>query len=465
MAVEFSEYRAPRTVGLFSEPLPEHDGLCWPVCGVDGVGMPHGTGATPKRAFLAWGEHGAAPADAVWVKVTDLGGLTDGGGQEAFLWACLHDCRLFLHLGAEAPAPPAVPGVVPESGSGFAGKVDDVGMLEGDGVGRHGGPAAYVAGLDERDGFLKSTDAGGVTRWRADASWDILATLHYTTANPPDLADKPARVLTLWMVCSGNVICFYTTAAAWAGYTARNWAAFGSLVCQYGYDPKDEGDGVVSGGWQDVLGGVAPVIYGAYSELCGFTAVAPLPWQGGGGLAVFPDDAAAVEQNCGTLNVTHVEGDTGLAFGNASFQPDPGLFVCPRLHFVNGLSAWSGGALFSAAQVATVLYGEPGDFLNIGGHYALAGRAGAGVPWEVVPGFNLLFDPWAVEGLGLHRRGTPDFARVDARDYLPPAPGAEWVRVAAATLRGPVGPVYLDIAGADVDGCLLTASGCTEYMG
>lgn len=105
---------------------------------------------------------------------------------------------------------------------------------------------------------MKSTDAGGVTRWRADASWDILATLHYTTANPPDLADKPARVLTLWMVCSGNVICFYTTAAVWAGYTARNWAAFGSLVCQYGYNPEDEGDGVVSGDWQDVLGGVAP---------------------------------------------------------------------------------------------------------------------------------------------------------------------------------------------------------------
>lgn len=35
----------------------------------------------------------------------------------------------------------------------------------------------------------------------------------------------------------------------------------------------------------------------------------------------------------------------------------------------------------------------------------------------VVPGFNLLFDPWAVEGLGLHRRGTLDF-RVSMRGII-----------------------------------------------
>lgn len=464
MAVEFSEYRAPRAVELFSEPLPEHDGLCWPVCGVDGVGMPHGTGATPKRAFLAWGGHGEAPADAVWVKVTDLGGLTDGGGQDAFLWACLYDCRLFLHLGAEAPAPPAVPGAVPESGSGFAGKADDAGMLEGDGVGRHGGPAAYVAALDERDGFLKSTDAGGVTRWRADASWDVLATMCWRTSSTPGPGGVlPHKYATVYAAVAGNVLCFYTSTCESLG-DGKNWAAFGSVSCQYGYDPRNEDDGCTAG-VQEVLGSVVPVVIGATAALSPMYGIAPLPWQGGGGLAVFEGDAASASMNCGTLNVTHVEGDTGLAFGNASFQPDPGVFFCPRLHFM-GVMAPSAEphAGLSVEHVQAVLYGGASYFPSYGGIYYLpaGGQISSGVP--VVPAFNLLFDPWAVEGLGLHKRNTDDFARVDARDYLPPAPGAEWVRVAAATLRGPVGPVYLDIAGADVDGCLLTASGSTEYV-
>lgn len=187
-----------------------------------------------------------------------------------------------------------------------------------------------------------------------------------------------------------------------------------------------------------------------------------MPWQGGGGDAVFPVDGMA-EMDCGTLNCTVVDGEDGLPFGNASFLPDAGVYVCPRLHFVNGLSAYSGGARFTRAQVEAVLYGSEGDFHVVGGHYALGNGAG-GALVEVVPGFNLLFDPWGVEGLGLHKRGTLDFARVDARDYMPPAVGAGWVRVAAATLDGPAGAVYMDIAGADVDGCLLTASGCTEYM-
>lgn len=467
MAVEFSEYRAPRAVGLFSEPLPEHDGLCWPVCGVDGVGMPHGTGATPKRGHLVWGASGGAPADAVFVRVTDLGGLTDGGAP-AFLWACSYDGRLFLHLGAAAPEPGS--GVLPEAGEGFIGASDAAGMPVGDGTGRHAGPDVYVCGMDERDAYLKTADG----RWRADASWDVLACVYYTVEweqHPETAWTRRADVATVWLVCSGNVICFYTSVSRYidgslAVYRARNWAAFGSVVCQYGYDPEDEEAGVNAGGWQDVLGGVVPVDLGASSELRGLMNVAALPWQGGGGDAVFPADGMA-EMDCGTLNCTVVDGEDGLPFGNASFLTDAGVYVCPRLHFTSGPAAYMGGARFTRSQVETVLYGADGAFSVVGGHYALANGVYGGTPGplvEVVPGFNLLFNPWGVEGLGLHKRGTLDFARVDARDYMPPAVGAEWVRVAAATLDGPAGAVYLDIAGAEMDGCLLTASGSTEFM-
>lgn len=472
MGAAISEFVPPRAVELFTEPLPANDGLCWPVCEVGVGGMPHETGATPKRGHFIWGESGRAPADAVFVKVTDLGGLQEDG-QDAFLWACLYDGRLFLHIGAAAPG--AGSGTLPEAGEGFVAGSDAAGMLDGNGTGRHSGPDAYVCAMDERDAYLKTTNkATGASKWRADLAWDILATAYFRTSNVyTRFNEYPSKVLTVWVVSAGNVLCFYTTtadfhtAAGGAVYRPRNWAAFGSVTLHYGYDPEDEfdvGSGYASTG-QPTFGNVAPVVWGAYADLQPFMAVAPLPWQGeAGDDAVFPADEVA-EMNCGTMNVVCAEEGTGLPFGDTSFQPDPGLYFCPRLHFVNGRSAYSGGAQFTPGNVATILYGQGSDFPAFEldpEHYYLGTLGSQGVHLCVVPGFNLLFDPWAVECLGLFKRDTMDFARVDAHDYLPPAPGAEWVRVAAATLTGPVGPVYLDIAGADADGCLLTASGSTE---
>lgn len=461
MADVWTEYTPPRAVGLFSEVVPPNGGQCWPLAECGGDGMPHNTGSTPKRAPLVWGVSGSAPADAVWVELTDLGDLTGS------LWGALVDNVLFLHLGEDAPT--SAGAVLPESGCGFVGRVDGAGMLSGQGTGRHPGPCAYLCPMDLRDSFLK--DAQG--RWRAEVSWDVLCTAFYRTGTQQtSWHDYPSRVLTVWMVVAGNMLCFYTTvcdfhsAAGGQVYRARNWAAFGSVARCYGYNPLNEFDGVPAGqDWQDALGCTTPVVNGAFSSLGGFMNVAPLPWQDGGGGAVH-DAGDWQDGDFCTLNVSSADDAGALAVGQSSFLVDGGIYVCPRLHFNSGLSAYSGGAQFTPGQVRTVLYGAAGDFpvfLPDQDHFYLGPLGAQGVYVPVAPGLNLLFDPWGVEGLGLHERTDGlAFSRRDARDWLPPV-ATDWRCVAAATLQGPAGPLYLDIAGAEMDGCLLTASGSTEF--
>lgn len=460
MPLEMTEWTPPRTVVLFSEAVPPNGGQCWPVATCDEEGMPHETGGTMKRAPLAWGESGGAPADAPWVEVTDLGDL------EGSLWAVLVDGVLYLHIGTAAPDAGGLQQV--ESGSGFIARTNEECMRDGQGTGRHPGPSAYLCPKDARLYFLKSGD-----KWRADLSWDILCTAYYRTSNTHSHSELPSRVLTVWMVVSGNVIAFYTTVGdfhtAEGGhvYSPRNWAAFGSVTRCYGHDPRDEYDGVDSNTGQLTFGNVAPVVWGAYADLQPFMHVAPLPWQADGGEALFEGDEGSEAVNCGTMNSTLTDDGGQFPCGQSSFLADGGIYVCPRLHFGGGLSSYSGGVAFSKAQVEAILYGDAADFPTYTPdptHYNIEMFGPQDVWIRIVPGCNLLFDPWGVEGLGLHElNDNGAFARKDAPHWLPPV-ATDWKRLAAATLRGPAGDLYLDIAGAEMDGCLLTASGSTENL-
>lgn len=458
MSVEIEEYVPPNAVQLFSQPIPPNSGEVWPVGEADDIGWPHTRGGTPKRAFIAWGEDGQAPAWAQWIKATELEGLETENGLPAYLYAAYCDGKLFLQIADEDPPRETErAGEDAESWGGYIGETDEDGttFTQKRGV----SPEVVITQYDDRESVLKAPSG----KWRADLGWDILCTYYYRTSNTwTQYNEHPARVATVWLVTCGNILIFWTTACEWhtaAGgqvYRARNWAAFGSVTRCYDHDPRGEYDGVPSGqDWQDALGSTVPVVLGATAALCGFMHVAPLPWQDGGGQAVYDDEDESAELGYGSLNCTLTDED-GWPIGNGSQVPDGGISACPRLHFGNGLSSYSGGAQYTPTQVATILYGWESDFTVQGVRYTLAGL-------DVVPAFNLLFAPWAVEGLGLYKRGTLDFARVDARTYLPDATVNGWKRLANATLRGPAGPLYLDIAGAEVEGCLLTASGSTEY--
>lgn len=443
MSVDVTEWQPRRAVELFQEPVPPYSGTAWTAAGFGDDEHPHETGGNPPRGPLSWGASGEAPADAEWLQVSDLGGLT------GYLWAAYAGGELFLHLGETAPAGSGSDGV--GDGSGYAGYCGEDELSYG--VGRALSPAVYVVPMDIREQVLKTP--GGA--WRADLAWDVLACVYFRTSNTPGTKGYPFKHVTLWVVTAGNMLAFYTTATTSAsGY---NWAAFGSVTRCYGYDPKDESAGVVAD-MQETLGNVVTEVLGASSVLVPLVGIAPLPWQAGGGSAVYDDDTAAESVNLGTMNAAMVDNDGAFPVGQASMVPDGGIYFCPRLHVMSAkepsVIPYAG---FNVSEVQDVLYGGPERFGQYGGYYGMPDGPGT----VVVPAFNLLFDPWQVEGLGLYSRGNYNFARVDAPDYLPPV-ATDWKRVAAATLQGPAGPVYVDIAGAETDGCLLTASASTENL-
>lgn len=442
MSVEMTEWQGRQAVTLFSEPVPGYSGAAWTVGDSAEDEHPHDTGGNPPRGPLSWGASGEAPADADWQLVTDLGGLT------GYLWAAYAEGKLYLHLGETTPAGSGEQGA--GDGSGYIGECGEDELAYG--VGRGVSPALYILPMDERENLLKTP--GGA--WRADLAWDILACAYYRTSNTPgQYGAYPFEYLTVWVVTAGNMLAFYATTSTTT--QERNWAAFGSVTRCYGYNPKDEEAGI-SAGYQETLGEVVTLVIGATSVLVPLAGIAPLPWQNGGGTAVFDGDEEADEVNMGTMNTAIVDDNGAFPVGQASQVPDGGIYFCPRLHVMAAKApAYVPHPSFNVSEIQDILYGGPEMFGQYGEYYGMPDGPGT----VVVPAFNMLFDPWQVEGLGLYSRNNYNFARVDAPDYLPPV-ATDWQRVAAATLQGPAGPVYVDIAGASTDGCMLTASASTE---
>lgn len=469
MSDEWTEYEPPEAVELFAEPVPDCDGPVWPVgeCGDDV--FPHAVGGTPNRSPLAWGEDGMAPDGAVWVKVDELdSALTTQGGERVEVWAAWVDGRLFLHVGDE---PESVGGDDVESaGGGLVCEVDEVGMPHD--VGRVATPDITLVAFDGRDAFLNDADG----KWHADYAWDIVGCLSYQTQAPGpggavNVSTTHYRNLTLWAVTCGNLLAFMSTATD-AGFghgvtmDAKNWDSFGSLMRCYGHDPQDEYAGTNPGlpGWwnsQFNAGTQIDAIDVITTFPAGFTNVAWLPWQNAGEAAVFADNDWA-EQNCGTMNSSSVDDAGCVVREHASMVADSGIFFCPRLHVCG--DRLGGCMAFSRAQVGTILYGGPDDFGEwFPDLYTLWDDRGQAQHFAEPAAFQLLYNPWAVEGLGLSSTDSYGFLRRSAAAMLPAAaPG--WKRVCSALLRCPVDDVYWEIAGAEVDGCLLTASCCTNYV-
>lgn len=461
---DWEEYVPPEAVALLSDPVPDCDGPVWPVgeCGDDG--MPHTTGATPPRCMMAWGGEDNTPADAAWVKVDELDALLSFDGGRVGVWAAYQDGRLWLHIGSEPEGGDG--GELERAGGGLVAEVDAAGLPQG--VGRAVAPDLVIVPLEGRDAFLK--DAQG--RWHADYAWDIVGCLSYQKEARTPGGSTHYRNLTLWAVTSGNLLAFMsTTTDALEGLDgvtmdAKNWSAFGSLMRCYGHDPQDEYAGTnpaVPGWWNSQFnsGVRLDAIDIVASFPAGFTNVAWLPWQHAGEGAVFAD-ADWGEQNCGTMNMAGVDDAGAMPWAETSMVADGGLFFCPRLHVCG--DRLGGCMAFSKGQVETVLYGGPDDFGEwFPDLYTLFDDRGQAQHVVAPAAFQLLYNPWAVEGLGLSSTGSYGFLRRSAAAKLPPA-AEGWRRVAAVTLRGPVEEVYWEIAGAEVDGCLLTASCCTNYI-
>lgn len=469
MADDWTEYVPPRAVTLFSEPVPECDGPMWPVgdCGADC--LPHATGGTPPRAPLAWGEEGTAPAETAWVKVDELDALLTYDGGRVGVWAAYQDGRLFLHVGGEPQGGDG--GEVEHAGGGLVCAVDETGMPQN--VGRTVAPDLVIVPLEGRDAFLKD----GQGRWHADYAWDIVGCVSYQKERPGpgsavNVSTTHYRNLTLWAVTCGNLLAFVSTTTdaieGMEGVTmdAKNWDAFGSLMRCYGHDPQDDYAGTnpgVPGWWNSQFNSGVRVdaIDIVASFPAGYTNVAWLPWQNEGESAVF-DTGDWTEQNCGTMNMAGADDVCGLPWGHSSMVADGGLFFCPRLHVCG--DRLGGCMAFSKTQVATILYGDAGDFGEwFPDLYTLYDDRGQAQHLPAPAAFQLLYNPWAVEGLGLSSTDSYGFLRRSAARMLPPA-ADRWRCVASVTLAGPVDEVYWEIAGADVDGCLLTASCCTNYQ-
>lgn len=470
MADDWAEYEPPRAVTLFAEPVPGCDGPVWPLgeCGEDE--MPHSTGATPPRCPLAWGGEEDTPADAAWVKVDELDALLetqDRGRVE--VWAAYQDGRLWLHIGGEPQGGDG--GEVERAGGGLVCAVDDEELPQG--VGRSVAPDLVIVPLEGRNGFLK--DAQG--RWHADYCWDIVGCVSFQKQRPgPGSAGNVSttyyRNVTLWAVTCGNLLAFMSTATdaidGLEGVTmdAKNWSAFGSLMRCYNYDPQDEyagtNPGVPCWGNSQFNGGVrVNAIDIVTSFPAGFTNVAWLPWQNDGEGAVFPG-GDWTEQNCGTMNMAGADEANLLPWGQTSSVADAGLYFCPRLHVCG--DRLGGCMAFSKTQVETILYGGPDDFgAWFPDLYTLWDDRGQAQHVVAPAAFQLLYNPWAVEGLGLSSTDSYGFLRRSAAAMLPPA-AEGWKRVAAVQMICPAGDVYWEIAGAEVDGCLLTASCCTNYI-
>lgn len=448
------DYVAARPAKPFSSVPQPHHGGCTAVGYFDDAGMPGTGGAVLQTGPIEWGEHGTAPDGAAWCEVTRLGNLG------ASLWAAYEAGRLYLSIGGPGTGSGNDDDEEVPNGSGYVGGVDENDISHG--TGRDITPDLFLAGIDVRDSFLKS--AGG--QWRAWANWDILLTAMYVTGQMSEAYHEyPAEVLTVWVVTVGNVLCFIdTTEALEPGkdWHVRNWTAFGGMTRAYGADPEDEDDGRVDTETRTHLtcGKVVPVANGATFDMGGFPAVARLPWQFDGQRAVYD-----IEQDenfmLGTIGMqSPFYGASEIPYSSQCVSP--GLRFCPRLHFVGTLYTGRKSSVVNEADIKTIFFGGASDFDVINGHYHLKPRYGWTRP-DVTPGFSLLFDPVCVEWFGEFNDGNLEFTRSDADSWLPQVT-SDWVLVAEATLQGPAGAVYVMIAGAAGNDCLLTGSASTELF-
>ncbi|MCQ2439374.1 MAG: hypothetical protein MJ074_06405 [Oscillospiraceae bacterium] len=432
-------------------PQPHHGG-CTEVGYFDNAGMPGTGGAAIQTGPLEWGAHGTAPEDAAWCEVTKLGNL-DGS-----LWAAYEKGILYLSFGEPEHSGG---GNETPNGSGYVGGVGENDIAFG--TGRDITPDLFLAGIDVRDSFLKA--AGG--QWRAWANWDILLTAMYITGPWQEgYGEYPAEVLTVWVVTVGNVLCFIDTTEALVpgqDWHVKNWTAYGGITRAYGAAPTDVEDGRIDTETRTHLtcGKVVPLSIGADYFNGGFAAVAPLPWQFEGKTAVY--DIEQDENFClGTLGMQSPFRDS-LDYPMYSSQcVSPGLLFCPRLHFVGTRYTNRKSSGVNEADIKAIFFGEESDFDIWDGHYYLKPRYGWTRP-AVAPGFSMLFDPVCVEWYGQYNDGDWEFTRTDADMWLPQA-ASDWVLVAETTLRGPMGNVYLMIAGAHANDCLLTGSASTELF-
>lgn len=474
MSEDWTAWVPPRGFELFRDPVPDVDGPAWLLGECKDFCFPTEMGATPPRAPLAWGEEGDAPSDAAWVKVDELDPLLTFGGERVGVWAVYQDGHLYLHIGSEPESTGGGDWSIERAGGGLVCEVGGAELPRE--VGRAVAPDICLVQLEKRDAFLKDTTG----RWHADFAWDIVGCLSFQRQRPDPVGSINVgamhyRNLTLWAVTNGNMLAFMSTvtdALEWAsgnnGLTmdAKNWSAFGSLMRCYNYNPQDEYAGTNPGipGWwnsQFNVGEQLDAIDVVASFPSGFTNVAWLPWQNEGERAVFTSGDWE-EQNCGTMNMVGVNDDGGMPWRSSSQVTDGGLYFCPRLHVCG--DRVGGCMAFSKAQVATILYGDAGDFGEwFPDLYTLYDDRGQAQHVVAPAAFQLLYNPWAVEAVGMSSRESRGFLRRGYDRFLPPATDC-WRRVAAVTLQGPVDEVYWEIAGADVDGCLLTASCCTNYQ-
>ncbi|MDO4221795.1 MAG: hypothetical protein Q4C88_06735 [Akkermansia sp.] len=444
------EYTAPTPAWPFQSIPQPNDGMCTHVAAFDSSGFPEEGGATIHTGPLEWGAHGSAPDDANWVEVTEIPcfGIS--------LYAAYETGRLYLKFN-ESGLGTHGEGSEETNGAGYVGGADDMELPYG--TGRDISPDLFIAGLDERDSFLKTPDG----RWRAWANWDLLCTALFATG-PMESGEYPSTVMTVWVVTVGNVLCFYETEKAFDGKDdVKNWTAYGGLLRAYGADPEDEEAGRRESYANTCLtcGKLVPVTEGAEEEMCGFTAIAPLPWQ-------FDEERA----------VHDIENDTNFTLGTLGLQSQfdnsefplyqgqcvsPGFWFCPRLHLAAARYMARKSSPISREHIDTIFFGTAGDFEVIEGIYHLPRIIPQHTESVIAPGFSLLFDPLCVEACGTYNDDDLAFCRTSASTWLP-AVASDWKLVAETTVQGPMGNVYLMIAGAETSDVLLTGSASTELF-